>query len=879
MNHTLVFQDGRQLCGELVSLGKDSVVWKRGDASAELTFSRSEIRFILLSSDLLQANPNTWAVQQAEIGETGAAPSRPSPATVKLPGGDWLYGSVKSSDGETFELSLGGDSKFTVPRSAIEWMHFGVASAPAINLSSDRMALAGWLRSGGKAEIQMDHGWMTMPQVEWLGKPISPPARFEVRFDLDAADKQDTTLWIQPFGPQPNCYGTGTVVLRFGQGKLGRCIYINNINNEESAMPKEAGPGGRASYRVFYDGVEAKLVVTRNGKQIGDWKLRDEKEAKNQGWQRGINGVCLQRDHGMRLGKFVVQPWDGVIPKEGEAERTEDALSIGKAAPITGKLEAIDEKELTFSGQKKVAGGGLFLQLHSQPKPMEKTDVSLMFGSQGELGAAEVEIQKGRAKFTTSFAGAVEVPTSALKIIRLTEPEAAGAPPAMAGSLVFKNGDELPGSLVSAASGAPLRWKTVGGQELEFQPARVSGVLFPPPAKKPESVAPRVELRNGDQLRGTLAGLGPQEVQMKSEQLGTLKIPREKIWSIYPDPKTAIFDAASDPAPWMAMNISGSEKETKNTRRTDCVNLNGFFLMRTPGGGVDSNQGTAGIGRNLAGMPDKFEVRCEALEPMGQEPNLSIRFTSKDEKGSPSSLDLQFYYGSLRLYGWVSSRNNGHSFWKDVPLREQNGRYQPEPRVAIRLFVDNQTGMVDVYYNGVHRIKAGQASSERIPGIGGIVTIQGSGSSAAPLVISNLWVGPWNGQLPEAGEGPAMALANGDMAETVPVEMRDGKLLLNAAGTELEVPLDRVQAIGFGGKPDPGTSAGRLRLASGDSVAVDAFHFSEGTITAHSPVLGDVKLSAEALRELVFDAAPVRFPSVAEKKKKKTAENNAVNPP
>src|SRR5436190_3879212 len=49
MSHTLVFQDGRQLRGELVSLGKQDLVWKRSDANAQLTFARSEIRFIALS--------------------------------------------------------------------------------------------------------------------------------------------------------------------------------------------------------------------------------------------------------------------------------------------------------------------------------------------------------------------------------------------------------------------------------------------------------------------------------------------------------------------------------------------------------------------------------------------------------------------------------------------------------------------------------------------------------------------------------------------------------------------------------------------------------------------------------------------------------------
>jgi|GEM_PF-3333679 len=877
MAHTLIFQDGRQLRGELVSLGKDQVVWKRSDANQQLTFSRSEIRFVVLSRDALQQTGQSGMVFQEEPPGMARGAGNPAPATVKLPGNDWLRGSVRSTDGETFELSLGSESKFTVPRSAIEWMQFGVNPAPAIHLTSDRMALAGWLRGGGKAEIQMENGWMTS-QANWLGRNISPPQRFETRFDLDAEDSRPTTLWIQPFGPQPNCYGTGTVVLEFAKGELGRCIYINNINHEKTPMPKDAGPNGRASYRVYYDGIDGKVTVTRNGQSVGDWKLREEKEVNGQAqqvrgsWQRNINGICLQRDQGMRLGSFSVQPWDGTIPKAGDPERTQDSLTAGKEAPILGKLESIGDKELVFAGQKKVTANGTFLQLHSQPKPMAGADVSLMFGTSGELGAGEFEIQNGRAKFQTSFAGMVDVPVSTLQVIRLSPAE---QEPVASSALVFKNGDELPGSLARAASGEPLHWKTPGGQEVEFQPERISGVRFLPKEERKESTGARVELRNGDQLRGTVGAFGKDGLQLKHEQLGALKITTDRLWTLFPDPKTTVFDAANDPESWLpADGVSRRPgRVAQKTKRPDCVNLNGFFLMRPPGGGLETNESSMGMARDLKGLPDKFELRCEALEPMGQEPNISLRFSTVNEKGNTSTLDLEFYYGNLRIYGWMNN-GNGRSFWKDVALREQNGRFQPEPRVAIRLFVDNKLGTIDVYSQGIHRVKSGVAANERIPGIGSAVTINGSSSTGTPLVISNVWAGPWNGQLPEPGEGPAVALANGDVAEVAPTGLRDGKLLIESSGAELEVPLDRVQAVGFGGKPDPAASAGRLRLVSGDSVAVDKFQFADGQIIAHSPVLGDLKLASDSLRELVLDAAPPHFPIVTEKKKKKATAAN-----
>ncbi len=875
LSHTLVFQDGRLLHGELISLGKNDVVWKRGDASVPMTFQRSEIRLVALS----EAAMNPAGYQQSIQFEPGIqartkATAKPSPATIKLPGSDWLYATVTSQDGETFELSLGGDSKFSVPRSSIEWMHFGIAPAPAFSLTNDGMALAGWLRSNLTGKVVMDHGWMSLPDTTWIGRSVSPPARFEVQFELDATDTNTTALWIQPFGPQPNCYGTGTVELGFSPGKIDRCIYINNMNHEKSDMPKEAGPDGVASFRVFYDGVDAKLIVLRNGQQVGDWKLKDDKAEvnRNANWQRNINGVCLSRDGGLRLRHFSVQPWDGAIPKPGDAERTQDSLAVGKEAPILGKLESLSEKELVFSGEKKVPGGGVFLQLHSHPKTMEGADVSLMFGGNGELGAADFEIREGRAKFRTSFAGAMDVPVSALNLIRMA-PAKAESP--ASGALVFKNGDELPGTLLRAGTQAPLLWKTPNGQEVEFQPERISGVRFPPRLKPVESVGARVELRNGDSLRGTLAGFGPKELRLQHPLLGELGVSRERLWTLFPNPKTVIFDASSDPEPWVGLVQEEGNKKggVKSPLRPDCVYLNGFFLMRTPGRGMDVMESQAGVRRSLKGLPEKFEVRCEVLEPGGQEPNINVHFTSENDQGNPSTLDLEFYYGQLRVYGWLNGRNNSHSFWKDVQIRENNGNYDPQSHTTIRAFVDNKLGTVDIYSNGVHRIKSGQVANERIPGIGGQLSISGSSNSAAPLVISHVWAGPWNGQLPEPGAAAAVSLANGDVAESLPVELRKGKLVLDASGVEIEVPLERVEAIGFGGQPASAVSPGRLRLAGGDSLSVESFKFEAGQLTAHSALLGDFKLAGDGVQELIFDAAPVHFPSVAEKKKKALAKD------
>lgn len=857
--HALTFQDGRRLRGELVSLNKDELVWKRADASEPLRFSRKLVRRISLG-----ASPG--AVQMFESPEMGFRQAkRPATAatsaTIKLPGSDWLYAEVTSPDGETFHFSLGGDSKFTAPRGAVEWMHFGMSPVPAASLAPGTMALEGWVRPTPTGSVEEKNGLLSVKGVDWIGKNVSPPARFEMAFDLRADDPKTTTLWIQPFGPQPNCYGTGTIELDFMQGTISRCIYINNMNHEKSQMPKDAGPDGRARFRVFYDGVDGKLLVYRNGKEVGNWKTREDKDKDAQqrnGWPRGINGVCLQREGGPEVGQFRIQPWDGVLPVEGAADRTQDSYTAGKEAPVLGKLESIDEKELTFSGTKKARETGIFLQLHSQPKPLAGAEALLLFGNRGELSAGEVEISGGRAQFRTSFADRIEVPVSALNEISFAP---AAVEPVPSSALVFKNGDELPGTLLHAQNGASLKWRTDSGQEVQFEAGRFAGVRLVAPQGEKSAPAAVVELCNGDRLRGEFTGLDPQRALFRHPVLGNLEFPRTQLSALFPNPKTAIFDAASDPSSW----FEGDSKAP--AKAPGLVHLDGRFILSA---GQNSDARATGISRPLAGLPEKFELRCEIADMSGNEPNLSVRLMGESGEMGSSSLDLEFNYGSLRLYGWVNGKRS-RSFWKDVTLRNQRGGYRPTARIAVRLFVDNKAGTVDVYVNGEHKAKCGQAQNERIPGIGHQVSINGSGNSTAPAVLSDLWAGPWNGELPKAEHAGQVTLSNGDVAEAAPSELKDGKLLVDLGGGPMEVPIARVDAVSFGTKPSPTPAVGRIRLATGDALSVESFKVEAGRLIARSPVLGEWKVDSAKVREIVFDAPPARFPMAPEPKKKPAA--------
>jgi hypothetical protein len=83
----------------------------------------------------------------------------------------------------------------------------------------------------------------------------------------------------------------------------------------------------------------------------------------------------------------------------------------------------------------------------------------------------------------------------------------------------------------------------------------------------------------------------------------------------------------------------------------------------------------------------------------------------------------------------------------------------------------------------------------------------------------------------------------------------------------LDVPFDRVNGVQFGGKSSAEQATARVRLTDGALIHLDAFAFQDGTLSAHSTILGDLKLPAANVAELILSPAPARFPKVAPAKK------------
>jgi hypothetical protein len=135
------------------------------------------------------------------------------------------------------------------------------------------------------------------------------------------------------------------------------------------------------------------------------------------------------------------------------------------------------------------------------------------------------------------------------------------------------------------------------------------------------------------------------------------------------------------------------------------------------------------------------------------------------------------------------------------------------------------------------------------------------------IVLSQLTIVPWSGEIPRFGQGaPVTVLANGDAAEGVPASLTENRWQLGSDLGDLDLPVDKVQAVEFGGEMQPVSAAGRLRLVDGSALLVDRFQWDGGNVTAHHPVFGDLRLRGSDVSELIYSPAPVRPPAVKDPK-------------
>lgn len=866
MEHTLRFHDGRQMRGKLLELTKTEIIWSRVDVTEPLRFGRGDVRRVTLSG------VETGDAQM--FNQSSATEKKPEPtslATVKLAGADWLHGEVSSADGQTFSIQLPDSASFSVSREKIGWLYYGKEAVTGFGL--ELANVEAWTVAGGPVEDAKD-GRLRFTKNQFVAKSMVPPKRFEVAFEVPVSAKGSPIgLWFQPYSPRPNSYTTGTVQLTLGESEIERCIYDMGFKREKLTIGADAPPAtdGWHRFRIFYDGLDRKVSVLRNGKKVGEWALADE-EKQN---RVQIRGLCFNRgdQDDLLIGKFRLIPWDGdfaALDKPADGDR----LSLPATPAENGKLTAIAGKTLTFSGAEKELKSGTMLTLGEAGAGLADADTLLIFGKSGELSAANLAIKDGKATFRTNFAPQVEVEAGRLATIAFIRK---GGEPVVSDVLVFKNGDELPGKLVETANGAALKWRTPTGVEVTIQPDRVAGIRFsvPPIIRKPitpQSVkdepaqvakaapaAATLELRNGDRIPGELVSMSAENMRFKHSILGERDITRTALWNYFTGP---VLDGTAD---WMDIDPNSGGRVATPDR---WISLDGAFYTRQ---GVNNSNEYSYLSRSGMKPLTRYEMRCEAQAFGDNEPYFSISLGSKSGN---SQLNLSFSYGELNIHGY-SQRGNSRSFSSEVALRD---KFADSKRRFVRLFVDSEKGSTTIMCEGLILKKLGGRKEESMTGLGASMSFYSYGSYS-PTRLSGIWIGPWNGDLPDAAKEPApsVALSNGDVAIGEVRTVASGRATLATDVGEFELPLERITTVEFGGVPSTEKAIGRVRLRDGSVLHVSEFRWEADALSAKSAILGDVKFSAAEVSELILSPSALRL--VAAPPPKKVEPATVVAPP
>lgn len=480
----------------------------------------------------------------------------------------------------------------------------------------------------------------------------------------------------------------------------------------------------------------------------------------------------------------------------------------------------------------------MLVRFRDSQSAAEDADCRVLLGSQGRLTVKDLRLEKGVAHWQCAL-GSVEMPIAALEAFTLPRSPS----PARTEMLVFNDGDELGGALLEAEPGRLLRWRTHDGQEINFPSEHVAGVRFAPDDKADSASSPvLLELRNGEQLSAELTSFDGKKLGIRHPLLGIVTLDRERLWKIFPNRRTVKYCGTRDEETLVALDDSDQRPDQVHPEEAS------FEYIRL-GGALLSRSGSWSLAlRKLADepadlVPDPYEISFDITNPWGRSPDALLQLK---KRGGGRLVSIGCFRGKIELYS-------------DEPYHRSHNNIEhltPTSRVNVRAFVNPKLGTVEIFLDGFSAGTIGGKAAERVLGIGAVANLFGYDFA----IVSNLWIGPWMGELPKDHAGTEITLSNADVISGTITGLRDRKLLVESDAGALELSLDDIPLIDFGGAAAPQRAVARLRLPDGSAINLDRYHFENHELIAHSETLGDLRVPAKAVWELLFEPPLARPP-------------------
>ncbi len=881
--HTLILQGVGELRGKLLSIEDAVAVWQIPGTSSPIRIPTLDLRKIVLDAVDLTAFASddmdllVEPVDGIDPGELATSPFPPLHSTVKLAGGDWLFGNVTSRDGKRFEVELAGHATIPFDRPGIRWIAFGRRPAPALEFSAaDPAGLSSWKERPVGVTAAAEGATLRFDDGHWISAGLREPKRFEVSMEVPEAKEEAINIAIQPLGMDaPNTFTTGSMTFRLGSRDLEHTVFINGNFNQGTTrvMGKESDGSGASKYRLLYDGIRERLVILRNGHKEEDMSFRDR--LKNDALTLPIpspGGIIIYPcgpHPNLALNSLRVEPWSGVVPEQADVPIEGDTLTKDSQPPAAGRLGSIASESLRFNGREMPLEENMVVRLTSAPPSLAKVVCTASLGDSGELKLAAVNVANGRLAGHVAY-GSCDIPLAAVKTLTFSQLGAPLNPPTKAAAapqfLIFKNGGRLPGTLLKSESGRPLVWQTESKQVLEIGAGQVAGVLLARAASKPAPAAAAasgsgasqqislLELRNGDRLRGNLTGMDEAAFTYNNDFIGPRSISRAAFWRL--SLKATAIPEGNFPIANMYRFDAKSSQRTVGALSESWIYLDGCYLA----GSADSDNILA---LSPEWLPERFDFSFDVTSTRPDGAGFQLKVLGSDGDS--------FVFVS-EAYQNVNVNVHLPNVHRNIVKQISTDAVGKTTRSRVRVLADRACGLMQIAIDGAKVFESSRQNNSEIPGLGKAILF-GSGSFGQ-AVVSNIQLVPWSGELPPSAYAAASTILNNGDAVVGPIQaVSDGNLSAESELGPVQIPLQQVALIQGSGDFAPAPCAARIWLADGSVLHLDSFRWDGQTLSGKSTVLGDIRLQEAAVAELILSPALAREPLRVQSKRTSAAKD------
>jgi hypothetical protein len=861
--HIVELTDESSLHGTLTSIDENSVTMRRSDVSALLSFPQASVQRLTLDT----------------ATEADAAQPR---TALNFTTGDWMAADVLLIRDGKAELRLANQQRISVERQFLDWMYFSEGAAPDVYHGPD--SLDGWNTNGAWT---FENGVLRCRQMGNIGRQFTVvPDRIDLQFEMEKSEVQKNFMLSFNFSRQNGRGGSDANAwsqVRLNEGQL--YVYAANGNqnkNSSTTLPRIAlrpTEDGKFKYRILFDRIGGRMVIYINGKRIAEQST----PAMTAGtWNGSLTFQPMRwgTDSDWAISNLHMIPWDGQLPQaEGlAAPKLMDTLTMRNGDVKVGRLDSLMGTVVKFrsaAGLEEIPRHTIsMLRLHrpeEAPPIVPVIGPRILLADRGELVVSAVKLAEQKFTLATRFAGNLEIPTSA--VAGISFPHALEKNLPKTDRLIFRNGNQLRGTLQRAAHDQPIGWKMTSGQEISVETKRVGGVLLAPrsavPLEETDSVA---RFRNGDWLSGKMISLDEKQLKLRSAFGNEYVMERPKLQSVYLSKpgQQAIWEGAINPEAWLKglpgqVNTWGGDPfqaQSSESGPRQRTYLDGAYLLPA------QQRGQVGIGQHMNELSERVEINFTVASTQ-YAPAFSSQIFSEPQGNN--GLSIQVWQGGMYLYDMAPRvrKAGGGAFlgggqqqqiqWADkIDANAKRHRFQ--------IFADRKTCKATFFVDGVQVAQFNRRGvDDGVAGWGNGFSLAANNGGGTTTIFSQIWIAPWNGQLPSKDKvvaaGESVALANGDESMAKILSGDANRFVIDFEGEPLEIPREKVVLVDFGPSQEKEEAKltlqdlqmpPRLRLAQGGTLTVDKMLIVGEQVECSSSSFGELKVPLGAFSEIIW---------------------------